>query len=102
MSFVVRALSTLAAAVTAVLVVSAGPAAASTAPSTWELDDPMSTLEVLAIFGGIPLALFVVISIFAAMTARNNFEPAPPQSEDDKENSEDSEEDAASAPGRHR
>lgn len=83
MSIVVRALSTLAATVTAVLVVSAGPAAASTAPSTWELDDPMSTLEALAIFGGIPLALFVVISLFAAMTARNNYEPAPPHPEDE-------------------
>jgi len=32
-------------------------------PATWPEPDPMSTLEALLIFGGIPLALFVLIAL---------------------------------------
>lgn len=49
---------------TCAVVASAGPAAAAT-PLGWPDPDAMSTLEALLVFGGIPLALVVGISVFA-------------------------------------
>ncbi|MBM9463236.1 hypothetical protein JL108_07225 [Aeromicrobium sp. YIM 150415] len=80
----VRAFTTLVAAVAAVLVATAGPAAASTAPFTWEQGESLSTLYVVGIFAGVPLALFVVIWIFGAATARNNYVPPAPSTEVEK------------------
>lgn len=82
MSIVARAFATVATFV-AVLVTSAGPAAASTAPSTWEAH-PTTFLEGLLVFVGIPVALFLVIWLFAALTARNNYVPPPSSTEVEK------------------
>lgn len=79
-----RVFTTLVAAVAALLVGTAGPAAATTAPFTWEQGESLSTLYVLGIFGGVPLALFAVIWIFAAATARRNYVPPAPSAEVEK------------------
>ncbi|KHL19551.1 hypothetical protein CLV56_3680 [Mumia flava] len=47
----------------------AGPAAADT-PSGWEDGTPMSTLDVLLIFVGIPVALALVLTLFGYVLAR--------------------------------
>lgn len=78
---IVRALSVLPAAVAVVLFAAASPAAATTAPYTWEKGEGMSTLQLIGTFVGGPLLLFVVIWIFALATARNNHVPPSPSTE---------------------
>lgn len=43
----------------------AAPPALADTPAAWEDPEPMSTLAALLIFVGLPLALFVVISVLA-------------------------------------
>ncbi|HWL50096.1 MAG TPA: hypothetical protein VNT92_09475 [Acidimicrobiia bacterium] len=59
------------------LVGTAGPATADS-PSTWVEGESRSFLENLIFFGGSTLALIVGISLFALVTARNNYVPPPP------------------------
>lgn len=48
------------------------------APATWLDPKPTSTLQNLVFFGGSTLGLIVAISLFALLTARNNYTPPPP------------------------
>ena len=57
----------VAAAVPALVLASAGQAAAET-PSTWDNTDSYSTMDVLLIYAGIPLLLFLVIGLFGWLT----------------------------------
>ena len=59
------------------LVGMAGPASADS-PSTWAEGESRSTLENLIFFGGSTVGLIVVITLFALLTARNNYVPPPP------------------------
>ncbi len=56
------------------LVATAVPAAASE-PTTWDSGEPLGLLKYLEILVGWPVLLFVVITVFALFTARNNYEP---------------------------
>ena len=56
------------------LVATALPAAASE-PTTWDSGEPLGVLKFLQILVGWPALLFVVITVFALFTARNNYEP---------------------------
>lgn len=47
----------------------------------WPDDEGRSVLDTLLLFGGGTVGLFVIISLFGLMTARNNFVPAPPSTE---------------------
>jgi hypothetical protein len=56
----------------------ASPAFADS-PSTWNSGPSRSVLQNIVFFGGSVVGLFVVISLFALLTARNNFVPEPPE-----------------------
>lgn len=45
--------------------------------AAWPDGEGRSVLDTLILFGGGTVALFVVISLFALLTARNNFVPEP-------------------------
>lgn len=62
---------------TVLLVATAGSALADS-PSTWVEGESRSKLENLILFGGSTVGLIVVISLFALLTARNNYVPPPP------------------------
>ncbi len=62
---------------TVLLVATAGSALADS-PSTWVEGASRSKLENLIFFGGSTVGLIVVISLFALLTARNNYVPPPP------------------------
>ncbi len=53
------------------------------APATdaWPDGASRSTLDTLLLFGGGTIGLFVLISLFGLLTARNNFTPAPPSTD---------------------
>ena len=65
-------------AIAAVLVGIASPAVADS-PSTWNSGPSRSVLENIVFFGGSVIGLFVLVSLFALLTARNNFVPEPPE-----------------------
>ncbi|MGI9085809.1 MAG: hypothetical protein ACR2FE_11060 [Aeromicrobium sp.] len=50
-------------------------------PSTWAEGESRSILENLIFFGGGTVGLFVLIALFALVTARNNYIPPPPSTE---------------------
>jgi hypothetical protein len=62
---------------TVLLVGMAAPALAD-APTTWADAETRSPLENLLFFGGATLGLIAAISLFALLTARNNYVPPPP------------------------
>ena len=62
----------------AVLLVGTAGSATADSPSTWVEGESRSFLENLIFFGGSTLALIVGISLFALVTARNNYVPPPP------------------------
>lgn len=64
-----------------VLVVGFAAPALADSPSTWEDPPTRSTLDTLVLFGGSTLGLIAVISLFALLTARNNYVPPPPSTE---------------------
>lgn len=53
-------------------------AASADAPATWDEGESRSLLDTLILFGGSTVALFVILSLFALMTARRNYVPPPP------------------------
>lgn len=57
----------VAAVVPALVLASAGQASADT-PTTWHNTDSYSTMDILFIFVGIPLALFICIGLFGWLT----------------------------------
>ena len=63
---------------TAVLLVGMAVPALADAPTTWADGEARSALENLIFFGGSTLGLIAVISLFALLTARNNYVPPPP------------------------
>ena len=67
----------------AVLLVALSAPALADAPSTWDEGESRSFLENLIFFGGSTIGLIVVISLFALLTARNNYVPPPPSTEVD-------------------
>lgn len=79
-----RSAARVAAVLVPVLVVlgTAGPASAEP-PSTWENTDSLSGIDVLLIYGGIPLLLFVVIAVFGALTHTSKAHSYPIRREHD-------------------
>ena len=73
-----KRLAAVLATVVVSLVATAGPAAAD-APSTWEDAPEQSLLDMLILLFGIPLALFVVIGLLAALLSRKNYVPPAPE-----------------------
>jgi hypothetical protein len=67
-------------AMAGVLFLGAGSALADT-PATWADPEPTTTLHNLLLFGGSTIALFVLISLFGLLTARNNYTPPPPSTD---------------------
>ncbi|MFZ0139702.1 MAG: hypothetical protein WAL70_01345 [Aeromicrobium sp.] len=61
-----------------VLLVGMAGSATADSPSTWVDAESRSWLENLIFFGGSTVALIVGISLFALVTARNNYVPPPP------------------------
>ncbi len=61
-----------------VLLVATAGSALADSPSTWVEGESRSKLENLILFGGSTVGLIVVISLFALLTARNNYVPPPP------------------------
>ena len=51
------------------------------APTTWADPKPVSKLDTLILFGGGTLGLFVLVSLFALLTARKNYTPPPPSTD---------------------
>lgn len=74
-----RIVAVLTAAV--VLVVGLSVPALADSPSTWVEGEQRSTLDTLLFAGGGTLGLFVVITLFAIVTARNNYVPPPPSTD---------------------
>ncbi|MFL6089236.1 MAG: hypothetical protein ACJ71Z_03755 [Aeromicrobium sp.] len=64
--------------VASVIVAAASPAFADS-PSTWNSGPSRTVLQNIVFFGGSVGGLFVVISLFALLTARHNFVPEPPE-----------------------
>ncbi len=58
----------------------AGSALADT-PRTWVDPEPTTRLHMLVLFGGSTVGLFLLISLFALLTARKNYTPPPPNTE---------------------
>jgi heme/copper-type cytochrome/quinol oxidase subunit 2 len=75
-----KALARAVAILTSAAVLLVGLAATATAdsPSTWDEAESRSDLENLIFFGGSTIGLIVGISLFALVTARNNYVPPPP------------------------
>lgn len=65
-------------ALVAVIVFLGAPAFADS-PDTWNSGPSRTPLENIVFFGGSVAGLFIGITIFALLTARNNFEPEPPE-----------------------
>lgn len=64
--------------ITASLVVGLTAPALADSPTTWAEGEQRSFLDTLILFGGSTVALIVLISLFALLTARNNYVPPPP------------------------
>lgn len=64
-----------------VLLVGLAAPALADSPSTWVDTEPRSTLDTIVFFGGSTLGLIVVITLFALLTARNNYVPPPPSTD---------------------
>lgn len=62
------------------VLVGAGSALAD-APTTWVDPKPTSNLDTLLLFGGGTLGLFILVSLFALLTARTNYTPPPPSTD---------------------
>ena len=65
----------------AVLLVGMAGSATADSPSTWVEGESRSFLENLIFFGGSTVALIVGITLFALVTARNNYVPPPPSTD---------------------
>ena len=53
----------------------------SPASEAWPAPPERSWLEWLLLFGGGTLGLFVLVSLFGLLTARNNYVPPPPSTD---------------------
>ncbi|MBC7631641.1 hypothetical protein [Aeromicrobium sp.] len=69
-------------ATAAVLVASTGAASADEPVGpAWPGGEGRSALDILILFGGGTIALFVLIALFGLMTARTNYVPPAPSTE---------------------
>lgn len=68
----------------AALTAGASPAFADS-PSTWDSGPSRTAMENVVYFGGWVVGLFVLVTVFAMLTARNNFVPEPPEPAKDVE-----------------
>lgn len=68
---------------TVVMFAAGSGAAFADAPSgsAWPEAPTKSTLDVLILFGGGTLGLFVLVALFGLLTARNNYVPPAPSTE---------------------
>lgn len=64
-----------------VMVLGSAASALADAPVTWEEEQGRSTLDALLYFGGGTVGLFVLVTLFGLLTARNNYVPPPPSTE---------------------
>jgi hypothetical protein len=67
-----------------VMFVAGSAAALADAPAgstEWPNNDSKSHLDLLILFGGGTVGLFVIIALFGLLTARNNYVPPPPSTE---------------------
>lgn len=63
------------------LATSSSALADSPVGEAWPAPPERSTLEWILLFGGGTVGLFVLISLFGLLTARNNYVPPPPSTE---------------------
>lgn len=73
------ALRAAASAVLASVVVGIASPAVADSPSTWNAGPSRSVLDNIVFFGGSVIGLIVIVTLFALLTARNNFVPEPPE-----------------------
>jgi hypothetical protein len=73
------ALRAAASVVLASVVVGIASPAVADSPSTWNSGPSRSVLENIVFFGGSVIGLIVIVTLFALLTARNNFVPEPPE-----------------------
>lgn len=66
---------------TIAVVVFGASGASADEPVGWADGEQFSSLDVLLIYVGAPIALFVGITVFALVTARKNYVPPPPSKE---------------------
>jgi hypothetical protein len=64
-----------------VLLVGLSTPAMADSPSTWVDPGHRSALDTIVLFGGSTVGLFVLITLFALLTARNNYVPPPPSTD---------------------
>ena len=76
-----RVLGLLVATATYITIGAASAVADEPNTAAWPKAEGRSVLDTLVFFGGATLGLIAVISLFALLTARNNFTPAPPSTE---------------------
>ena len=64
-------------------IVAGAGAAVAEAPvgPDWPVGDQRSHLQILLVFGGGTLGLFVLVALFGLLTARNNYVPPAPSQE---------------------
>lgn len=73
-----RAAAVFVATVATVLLSATAAMAESTTPTNWPTGPSLSTLQVIGIFVGIPVGLFVVIALLVSFGARHNYVPPTP------------------------
>ena len=76
------AMTALRAALTVLLstiVVSSSSPAFADSPESWNAGPSRTALENVVFFGGAVVGLFILVTVFALLTARNNFVPEPPE-----------------------
>lgn len=73
------ALRAAASVVLATVVAGIASPASADSPSTWNSGPSRSVLENIVFFGGSVIGLIVIVTLFALLTARNNFVPEPPE-----------------------
>jgi hypothetical protein len=61
------------------VVVGLGSPAFADSPKTWNAGPSRTAFENVVFFGGSVVGLFLLVSLFALLTARNNFVPEPPE-----------------------
>lgn len=67
------------------VVVGLGSPAFADGPSTWNSGPSRTVLQNIVFFGGAVVGLFILVTLFALLTARNNFVPEPPEPTTDVE-----------------
>lgn len=61
------------------VVLGLGSPAFADSPQSWNAGPSRTALQNVVFFGGAVVGLFILITLFALLTARNNFVPEPPE-----------------------